>query len=82
MNNLSKEKVAEFATSKNINLSDTELDFTYQFIKKNYKTILSNPSLLNMDIYKNRFSSENFIKINKLIDEYYAKYHNIIKNVF
>ena len=82
MNNLSKEKVAEFATSKNINLSDTELDFTYQFIKKNYKTILSNPSLLNMDIYKNRFSSENFIKINKLIDEYYTKYHNIIKNVF
>ena len=82
MNNLTKEKVLEFATSKNIILNDEELDFTYLFIKKNYKTILSNPSLLNMDLYKNKFSDENYLKINKLIDEYYTKYHNIIKNAF
>ena len=82
INNLTKDKVNEFAISKNIELDDNELDFTYNFIKKNYQTILSNPSLLNMNSYKNKFSSENFIKINKLIDEYYTKYHNIIKNVF
>ena len=82
INNLDKEKVNSFAISKGINLSDEELDFTYEFVKKNYKTILSNPSLLNMDLYKNRFTNDNFIKINKLIDEYYTKYHNIIKNVF
>jgi hypothetical protein len=82
INNLDKEKVNSFALSKNIILSDEELDFTYEFVKKNYKTILSNPSLLNMDLYKNRFTNDNFIKINKLIDEYYTKYHSIIKNVF
>ena len=82
INNLDKEKVNSFAISKGINLSDEELDFTYEFVRKNYKTILSNPSLLNMDLYKNRFTNDNFIKINKLIDEYYTKYHNIIKNVF
>ncbi len=82
INNLDKDKVNSFALSKNIILSDEELDFTYEFVKKNYKTILSNPSLLNMDLYKNRFTNDNFIKINKLIDEYYTKYHSIIKNVF
>ena len=82
INNLTKDKVNEFAISKNIVLDDNELDFTYNFIKKNYQTILSNPSLLNMNSYKNKFSSDNFAKINKLIDEYYTKYHNIIKNVF
>ena len=82
MNNLTKEKVLEFANSKEVYLSEEELDFTYQFVKKNYKTILSNPSLLNMDLYKNKFSKENYIKINKIINEYYTKYHNIIKNAF
>ena len=82
MNNLTKEKVQIFALSKNINLNEQELDFTYEFIKKNYQVILSNPSLLNMELYKNQFSNENFIKINKLINEYYTKYHNLIKNAF
>ena len=82
MNNLTKEKVLEFAISKNITLSEEELDFTYSFIKRNYKTILSNPTLLNTELYKSKYSSENYLKINKIIDEYYTKYHNIIKNVF
>ena len=82
INNLSKEKVLEFASSKNILLSNEELDFTYNFIKKNYKTILSNPSLLNMEAYKSKFTKENYSKIIRLIDEYYTKYHKIIKNVF
>ncbi len=82
MNNLTKEKILEFANSKNIFLNQEELDFTYIFIKKNYKTILNNPTLLNMDLYKDRFSEENFIKINGIINEYYTKYHNIIKTSF
>ena len=82
MNNLTKEKVLEFANSKGVLLDQNELDFIYEFVKKNYKTILKNPSLLNMDLYKNRFSNENFIKINKIINEYYNKYHNIIKTSF
>ena len=82
INNLTKEKVLDFAISKDINLNEQELDFVYKFITKNYKTILSNPTLLNMELYKNKFSEENFSKIKKLIDEYYTKYHNVIKNIY
>ncbi len=82
INNLTKEKVIDFTISKEVFLSEQELDFMYQFIKKNYKIILSNPSLLNMDLYKNKFSEENFIKIKKIINEYYTKYHNLIKNIY
>ena len=82
ISNLTKEKVLEFANSKDVHLNDDELDFTYTFIKKNYKTILTNPSLLNMDLYKNKYSEENFTKINRIINEYYTKYHNVIKNIY
>ena len=82
MNSLTKDQVLNFANSKEIFLNSEELEFAYTFIKKNYKNILSNPTLLNMDLYKNKFSKDNYLKINKLINEYYTKYHNIIKSTF
>ncbi len=72
--NLSKEQVNNFALKNNVNLSGLELDFLYVFIKKNYKEILANPNLLNLDRYKTKFSEENFIKIKKLFNEYLSKY--------
>ena len=63
MNNLRKDDVLNFATKKDIRLSNEELDFTYDFIKKHYKEIMQ-------DNYKDRFSKENAGKISKLIDEY------------
>ena len=78
MNNLSKENVNDFALKKNIHLSEEELEFTYNFVKKNWEQILSNPSMLNFDRYKNIYSEENLNKISLLFKEYYAKYHNIL----
>jgi len=72
--NLSKEQVNNFALKNNVNLSGLELDFLYVFIKKNYKEILANPNLLNLDRYKTKFSEENFVKIKKLFNEYLSKY--------
>ncbi len=72
--NLSKEQVNNFALKNNVNLSGLELDFLYVFIKKNYKEVLANPSLLNLDRYKTKFSEENFVKIKKLFNEYLSKY--------
>ncbi len=72
--NLSKEQVNNFALKNNVNLSGLELDFLYVFIKKNYKEILANPNLLNLDRYKTKFSEENFAKIKKLFNEYLSKY--------
>ncbi len=78
INNLNKEQVNNFALNNNINLSGLELDFVYVFVKKNYKEFLKNPSLLNIDRYKNKFSEENFIKIKKLFNEYSSKYSNYL----
>lgn len=76
MNNLTVEKVNNFALSKNVNLSDKELSFTYEFVKKNWQSIVKNPSLLNMDRYKDKYSPENFVKIKQIFLEYSKKYQN------
>lgn len=78
INKMTKEDVYNFGVKKNVNLSDDELTFTYNFIKKNYKQILSNPNILNLDRYKNIYSEDNFIKIKELFKEYYTKYHKFL----
>ena len=78
MNRLTKEDVENFAISKNINLTNEELAFTYDFIKKNWEQVLNNPNLLNLDRYKDKFSEENFIKIKKLFNEYNSRFKNIL----
>lgn len=79
MNKLTKEDVNNFAISKNVNLSSEELDFVYDFVKKNWEQVIKNPGLLNIDRYKDRFSPENFVKIKKLILEYSSKYQEFLK---
>ena len=78
INKMSKEDIRNFASSKNINLSDEELDFTYDFIKKNYKNILTSPKLFNLDRYENKYTKENFSKITKVYQEYTQKYSNYL----
>jgi len=81
MSRLTKEDINNFAISKNVNLSSEELDFTYLFIKKNWEQIIKNPNLLNLDRYQDKFSSENFPKIKKLVNEYSARYESFLKNL-
>ncbi|MBQ4584126.1 MAG: hypothetical protein IJA94_04495 [Bacilli bacterium] len=78
MNKMTVNDVNNFAISKGVNLSNEELQFTYEFIKKNYKTILGNPSLLNLNLYKNKFSPDNFEKVKKILNEYYTKYQRFL----
>lgn len=78
MDNLSIEEVSTFAKSKNIFLNSEELDFVYDFVKKNWEQVIKNPSLLNLDRYKEHFNPENFTKIKKLFNEYSAKYKNFL----
>ena len=74
INKLTKDDINNFAIKNSIELNDHELDFTFNFIKKNYKEVLSNPNLLNLDKYKDNYTNENFIKIKKLFIEYLQKY--------
>ena len=74
MDKLTIDDVNNFAINNNVNLNEQELSFTYQFVKKNWETILANPNSLNLERYKNEFSDENFLKIKQLIKIYYQKY--------
>ena len=78
LNNLSKEQVNEFALSKNIILNDEELDFTYEFIKKNYDEILKNPNLFDIDRYQGYYTPSTFAQIKKVYIEYLSKYQRFL----
>lgn len=78
MQKLTKDDVNAFALKKNIMLSDDELNFTYEFLKKNYKDILQNPNLFDIDRYKGYYTPNNFEKIKKVFTEYYSKYHRFL----
>ncbi len=79
MDNLGVEDVNNFALKNNIMFSNEELDFTYNFIKKNWEAILTNPNSLQLYLYKSHYSDENFIKLEKLINYYYQKYGYLLK---
>lgn len=78
MNNLDLEKFNMIAIKNDVFLSKEELDFSYNFFKKNWETYLSNPNLFNLEKYKKYYSEENFIKIKKLYSFYYSKYHHYL----
>ena len=52
MNNLRKDDVLNFATKKDIRLSNEESDFTYDFIKKHYKEIMQDKYKYNFNELK------------------------------
>ncbi len=78
MTNLTKDQLNNFAIQNNVTLSEEELDFTYEFVKKNWETIIRNPNLLNLERFKDRYSIENYQKIQKLLQFYYQKYGHLL----
>lgn len=66
--------VKNFALKKGADLSENELNFTFNFIKSNYQNILKNPNLLDLERYKDKYSKENYEKIVKVFNEYNQKY--------
>ena len=78
MENLSVDQVNDFAQKNNVFLSESELNFTYTFVKKNWEMIFRNPNLLRLERYKEQFSEENFQKIQKLLIMYYQKYGHLL----
>lgn len=78
MENLKIDQLNNFAIKNNVFLSEDELKFTYEFVKKNWDPIFRNPNLLNLERYKEHYSAENFEKIQKLIQFYYQKYGHLL----
>ena len=63
MTNLTKDQLNNFAIQNNVTLSEEELDFTYEFVKKNWETIIRNPNLLNLERFKDRYSIDIYYNI-------------------
>lgn len=70
VNNLRKEDIDNFALKNNAKLSTSERDFIYDYIKNNYKEAIRKKDSFNLSLYKNKFSEENYQKINSLIKKY------------
>lgn len=67
---LTPEDVKKFALKNKINLSPSELEFTYSFIKNNYSEILKDPDHFDFNQYQKHYTRENFAKIEALIKVY------------
>ncbi len=78
IDNLTIQDLNNLAIGKGIYLNQEELEFSYDFIKKNWKTVLSNHGIFDIEKYKNRFTDENFTKIKLLIKEYSQKYSHYL----
>lgn len=74
VDNMSIHDLNNMAISKGIGLSKVELEFSYEFIKKNWMNVLSNKGLFDIDKYKSKYSEENFNKIKSLYKEMLLKY--------
>ena len=79
INNMNIWDLQNLAISKGIDLSNEELDFAFNFIKKNWKNVLSNYNSFDLDKYKDRFSENNFVKIKALARDAYLKYGHYLK---
>lgn len=67
---MKREDIVKFANKNHLNVSDHEIDFVYKFIKSNYKNVLNNPNSLDISLYKNEFSNDNYLFIESLINKY------------
>lgn len=79
INNMSIHDLNNLAISKGIGLSDNELKFSYEFVKKNWKNILNNNGIVDLEKYKDKYSVTNFEKIKSLYKEMIGKYGIYLK---
>lgn len=78
INNLTKDQVDSFAKQNNVFLNPEELDFTYNFVKKNHSEVLSDFTNFDFSKYQKYYSQENYNKIKNLLYLYYQKYHQFL----
>lgn len=67
---LTKEDILSYGIKNNLTITNAELNFIFDFIKKNYKTILNDPHSFNLEDYKDKFSEENYLFLEKMISKY------------
>ena len=77
--NMSIHDLNNLAITKGIGLSNEELEFSYNFINKNWENIINNKGVFDIDKYKDKFSEINFNKIKMLYKDMLLKYGRYLK---
>ena len=74
---IKKEDIIDFGLKYNINLNNTETDFIYENIKKNWRELIyGNPTHIFNELKK--ISPSNYQKIEELYIEFKNKYQNYL----
>lgn len=74
---IKKEDIIDFGLKYNINLNNTETDFIYENIKKNWRELVyGNPTPIFNELKK--ISSSNYQKIEELYIEFKNKYKSYL----
>ena len=72
INRLRYEDVVNFCNYKNINISDSELQIIYSYIKNDYKRFFNDPMIVLNEV-KSKVSDNTFKEIMLLYDKYKDK---------
>ena len=78
INKLTLNDISFFALKNSINLNDSELDYIYKVIKKDYKILLSNNYESILIDAKNYLSEDNYKKICNLFLDYRNKFQSYL----
>ena len=81
INNLTKNDIFYFGMKNNIKLNDNELEYIFNVIKKDYKTLLSNNYEKIFINSKDFLTNENYNKIKALYLNYRANYGDMFKTL-
>lgn len=79
INNMTMEQFNSMALDNGIKLSKNELEFSFNFIKNNWKEVLANQDSFDLSKYKDKFSDDNYKKIEELISVLKEQYGHLLK---
>ncbi len=75
--NIRKKDIYDFALKNDILLTEKEQDILYHYLQNNWEEILYGNSRDFVSL-ENQIDKEKFLKIKKLFDFYFNKYHNLL----
>lgn len=75
--NIRKKDIYAFALKNDILLTEKEQDILYHYLQNNWEEILYGNSRDFVSL-ENQIDKEKFLKIKKLFDFYFNKYHNLL----
>ena len=79
INNMTMEQFNSMALDNGIKLSKNELEFSFNFIKSNWTEVLANQDSFDLSMYKDKFSDDNYKKIEELISVLKEQYGHLLK---